>query len=272
MKKAFLLAGLLAWTSNAAPAETEMAWGEPVKGITLGLGAPKKQQGLNSAISVTAVVRNDSQEMLRLLNSPVEEVFQMFGSGADRRPVSLKPHEPVGSFGGTYLLQPGTSVAYELFVHDFLVITNTGEFVFTAKRLFADKIGAQEAVSGNVAVKIVPNGSTESNDNEVVGHLTTVPYARSPFGGHIHGNTGAVITAAANAGSIQAGIERTAPRAASSLMARTELPIQVSAVPRPETAALSRTQKLGNGIIITLVALLLAILWRASRRAGDQKP
>ncbi len=235
MKTNIVTAIILCSASLCHTAESQIAWGEPVNGISVGIIFSNATFRAHEPVEATVLVRNDSSEVLFLPTYPPTWYFDIMATS----PTGLRfPRLPtVGSTTGARAqLQPGAMKAFNLNLQDFVAITNAEQLVITAIRHFKDGTGEHSAKSGSVGITVSSAESAPPTSKSVQEGIPangangeqaarTRMVAKSPASSSSPGNN------------------------SSSLANRT-----------PDASA----KRAGLGA--SLLVLLLAVFWRAARR------
>ncbi len=218
-------------------------WGESVNGLSLGLFLTKTEFNLGEPIEITVFIKNDSEEVLHLPGYPAPWYFTIIAMDKDRK--LLPQRTPPSAGGGSSTpVQPGKTKAYTLDLNEFLVITNADQFLITVKRFFRDKTGDQSALSRNVSVTV------RSKSGKIPEHATAEYSAAPPVRSSMAQNP-----------------------STNDSMDSHELPdtngFTVVQSPSSDFRRFTIGKKFGAGFVIGLLALILAILWRAARRKPE---
>jgi len=290
MFRRFCLRGLIAAVVMCAAVKgspPEVAWGDPVDGVSVGLFFPKTEFSRNEPITAIVLIKNGSSEML-YLSDPARliDVFLFAVAGSDGRTLPQRIVRPPGPTTGVACLTPGFSGAYEFNLRDFVEIKNPDELAVTATRLLSS---ARLVSSGNSVIRVTANlDSVPASDpfpEEVRKAIVVYP----PFGKHFGGsNTPASTQTVESATNPENEENRLAPPTATNNSFAQNVAKRASAGAsqtssdvtklKPESApplantpsmsvnSMASGRKMGVTIIAALLALLLAILWRAARR------
>ena len=261
----------------------EIAWGQPVNGISVGLTARRTHFHIDEKINVIIIVKNESEDDAGFLNFPLASVFRILATRSDGKSLPEKPAPIVGTTGGIHLVLPGRSVAYELPLRDFVEINSLGEFTLTAKHKFAQKDERHEAFSRSTTIQITEASSTLTNDllsPEVeqaleagkprYGGRTTGPEP----GGVFRGNTSTLPASTESpvepivSTSPPAMMQNGATKFSVALQSKnaSSLPAAPSAAVQTSSSASVRRNFLVSAVLVALLALVVAIFWRAARR------
>src|SRR5262245_23796839 len=92
----------------------EIAWGEPVNGISLGLACVRSDFGFQEDVTLIAIFKNESPVEVRLPIAGYTADLRLIASDAARRPLPAKPPQPLSITGGNHRLDPGGSVGFKL--------------------------------------------------------------------------------------------------------------------------------------------------------------
>jgi hypothetical protein len=239
------LAVILLPTTLAFGDSNPVFWGDSVGGFSVGIVVSNSVYPLDAPVPVTVHVRNDSTTPNHIAVQPLEYFLSFIATDEARRQLRPKPVPADISGISGFPLPPGAIHSETVDLRNYLFLTNAGKIVLTVKWLVER---TTFAFSGNAVMEIAgsPKETTEAGN-------PINSTAKNPF------------TTAALA-------EPMAPTAAGN----------VSVVSKPGTArplahtttisnahSFSSAQKVSAVIIVGLLAVLLAILWRAARRKPE---
>lgn len=262
---------LLVWAAKC-PSQ-ELFWGNDQEGFQLGLYIEKTSVQTGEPIVATVVARNTSDVARRLPILLFPNTPYHFIVTRDRAEIVRLPENPkLGKFVNESI-GPNVSVTNQVRLDSQFDLTKPGTYVVTALRSIPPASVSDREYppitdmfnlsSGNAIIRIVENtnivasnGSPTSAQSPIPNSTTENPASRSgrpsakPRHFAVPGNK------AAASGS-STSVSKASPLAEAS--------------PLVNTGGVTRSQKIAMGIIAALLAMLLAILWRASRRGRASK-
>lgn len=242
---------------DVAPPSVE--WGEPVNGVSVGLYFTKSEFRLGEPMEFTAFIKNESEEVLWVPNQPQTWYFDISATGKDRKPLANRSRASSGVVS-TFPVQPGKTKAFDLDLNKFLVITNADEIVIAATHFFRDKTGDHSALSRNAVIRVLEGRTDASNTSSPASSSISQDSPTADLPNVIPEGTGNRSGRFLKANSAAVGNSSSVSRPS-----KTSPPL-ANASPVSGSGGFPRAQKLGISVAAALLLLLLAILWRASRR------
>jgi hypothetical protein len=235
----------------------EIAWGEAVNGIALGLYISNRTFGVEEPLIVGVYLRNESSGMRDLSEAePLKWVLSFLATDEHRQllPNRLSEGRNFGSFyGGSF--PSGASKRYKVNLRDYLLTSNAHQIVVTAKWKGEDG----ELISGNVIASLAHNSSARVQESDLP---QTRLAAFSEKLDHIDYNGGLLFLTNRSS---KFNAPENSPRGVCVAVPEGEnKPTSFARI--PETGKFGWVQKVGVGICGGLVFLLVAICCRASMR------
>jgi hypothetical protein len=225
--------------------EQPTLWGQAVNGFSVGLSVSNTVSSFGQPLFATVSVRNDSDAQQWLTITPFEVLTSFIATDENRRQVEVKRRDvesPSAPGSRSLPLSPGGVWSDTVNLHDFLILTNSGDFVVTAKRsIRPNSFGLSE----NVLLRLTGESSSTGKTSTILTSAATSHVAFSNF------NTGAV--------SARGRSSSPNPPGANAAPA-------VQHEPVAPASSFTLAQKMGTGIVAGLAALILLILWHAARR------
>ncbi len=270
-----------------------VAWGEAVQGLSVGLYFGKTSFSRVEPIHAVVVIKNNSPSTVGLMNSGLPtptDVFQFVAVGTDGRDLPQKIGVAGGYSGAMHLLSPGKTVAYELNLRDFVEINNADELVVTARRLLSQSLLIS---SSNLVIRVTANLDSVPASDPLPEEVRQALAVRSPFGKRFGGpktpsSTQTVESTTSETQeknrpipkpSTSSAFERNVGSKESREVAGTSLagskstpnrtPLLASNPPINDKRPWDSGRKAGTVMAAILVALVLAILWRAAHRKPE---
>ncbi len=224
-------------------------WGESIHGVSMGLVFSNQAAALNQPIMATVIVRAETEDV-RIQVHPRELFFDF--DALDENGSALPKRSRSHMFSGvaTRLLSKGQQEVADFDLRDVFFITNSASLSVMARRSFF--VGAEKfiAESGKSSVLI-------GNSNE----FQRIRPSPSDFSA----SQQAPITRR-SFGTQRAELrERSAARASESTLSISNM----TGGPSNTLSTFNPVRKIGTGILAVLALVLLAILWRASRRKPE---
>ncbi len=260
MRTVLFLIALVVRLAKVQAQESQIYWGESIEGFSVGLSVASSKYNLEKPILVDVYLRNDTKADRPTIAIPARYLISVVATDNARRPVPPKPE--FGYDGSLSLrdLHPGQVKKETVDLRDYLYLTNSGTFAVTVKRLLA---WPTFALSGSAMLELASTNAAGAA-NPVRNSAATAQTVR-PVQNSTADNTSATkhTPARDNSSTTEGSSANSKPKDAAAS------PSAAVASSLAETKSFTPTQKVGTGIIAALVALLLAILWRAARRKPE---
>jgi hypothetical protein len=252
------------------------AWGERDGDLVLSLQFSKQRYSIAERIEAAVLLRNLSGSNLVIAGSAPETDFRFVATDGERRPVPVSDFAKTKWEGIQFLgarpveLPPFSQAKFVINVGQFFQIQEAGDYVFTASRRLAKGVGRgfQTLRSQNVLIKIdrVPSG--ELNPDA----LPTAQLEKGNVSRGVHRAEKASDEKSRSAVAltqqqpVSTSSQRETALGSSPNVSVFESTPLANTAPRRELHHFTSAQKISLGMLAALSALLLAILWRASRR------
>ncbi len=258
MIRKILIFGVFAASVRGADVPT--VWGEPASGFQLGIRLSKPTMELTNLLSVEAILRNTAPTARSITTPHSIENFRLIATDSNNFNVltrdPLEGHGSVSLGPGAITMEAGEERKVPLDIGMFLQWKHAGPYLLTAVEEIHDLNGLQIVLkSGNAALHLVAN---DGDMNKVAPGPSKAQVIQESEGNRVSSGT-----------SKQAkgpfALQSPAPPKSNSEVA---LPL-ASAPPMSANNSLRPGFKWGMGIIASLLALVLAILWRAVRRKPE---
>jgi hypothetical protein len=273
MRACFVWFCLTALVAQGAPAE--VAWGEPVNGISIGIFFPTTGFARNEPIDAIVLVKNDSAETLQVLGVPLRHRFEIIATGQDRAAVLQQPRPGLtGVSGGMLSVQTNQMVAYRLNLRDFLVITQPNELVVTAVYGFKDESGHHRGISGNAIIRLTgKDAAADAPKTELPAEIQKALTAGQPYYGGMSPPSMPTVVSSATPTSPGETSSESSHSFSSPKNRESDLPkpLVTSAVPANALPVSNESRPVAKSkplisVLAGSLLVLLAILWRAARR------
>jgi hypothetical protein len=230
----------------------ELFWGDATEGFQLALGFEKASSTSGEAVIATVVIKNTSDGVLRLPGYLADEQnYRFIVTRNQNEPVGENPRIRSGS-ALSLPIKPGESKTNHIRLDALFDLNELGSYIVTVTRSlppasnpsagFEQQVRIQSGnailrVSGNVSERAITNGATVSptSPRNITGNMrntqegSQIPSRDSSSNTSPDGNASKV-------------------------------------TPTVEASPLSSKKMIGIGIVAGLCALLIAVLWRATRR------
>jgi hypothetical protein len=229
----------------------ELLWGEEVDGVQLGLSIQQTDFPAGKPIDVLILLKNGSDQLRRLptlFPAAMNYKFSIMAEGNESLSPLSKGPQPFSGVSGLPL-PPRSELTNEVNLASLFDLSRPGSYRVSVSRSLQSTSGEVQIYSGSATIQVVKdNGEIPNVSTSTIPNVAMPRAANRNFDLRRNGST-----AGRNSANASQSVDEVARPLA-------------NAPSISNTHSFSFGRKTGVGIIAGLLAVLLAILWRAARR------